>query len=181
MLIGGGLHGELRLSPYKGLSQMLLVPGTHVVEQRSSPLGLLSVVESTQMPLRHAPGLSLLATQEPPAQLGVFTDGDGMTAITQDSGERAALEWLDQTTSALPYHLRGIEHALILGAGTGADVLQADYHGVPHITAVELNPQVIDLVRDRYAGVCRASLPAGEPCTSMRRAASWRAAPGATA
>ncbi len=151
VLIGGGLHGELQLSPYKGLSQTLLVPGTHVVAQRSSPLGLLSVVESTQVPLRHAPGLSLLATQEPPPQLGVFTDGDGMTAITQDSGERAALAWLDQTTSALPYHLRGIEHALILGAGTGADVLQADYHGVPRITAVELNPQVIDLVRDRYA------------------------------
>lgn len=148
----GGLHSELQLSPYKALSQTLLIPGMRVIEQRSSPLGLLSVVESTQVPLRHAPGLSLLATQEPPAQLGVFTDGDGMTAITRDTGDRAALAWLDETTSALPYHLRDIGQALILGAGTGADVLQAGYHGVGHITAVELNPQVVALVRDRYAG-----------------------------
>jgi hypothetical protein len=151
VLIGGGVNSELVLSPYKGLSQSLLIPGTRVTETRSSPLGLLSVIESPQVPLRHAPGLSLLATQEPPPQLGVFTDGDGMTAITQDRGERAALAWLDQTTSALPFHLRDIGHALILGAGTGADVLQADYHRVPRITAVELNPQVIALVRDDYA------------------------------
>lgn len=151
VLVGGGLGSTLQISPYKGLSQTLLIPGARVVEQRSGPLGLLSVVESTQVPLRHAPGLSLLATQEPPPQLGVFTDGDGMTAITHDSGERAALAWLDQTTSALPYHLRDIEHALILGAGTGADVLQAEYHAVPRISAVELNPQVRALVRDRFA------------------------------
>jgi len=147
----GGLHSELHVSPYKGLSQTLLIPGTRVTEQLSSPLGLLSVVESAQVPLRHAPGLSLLATQEPPAQLGVFTDADGMTAITRDSGARGALAWLDQTTSALPYHLRDTGHALILGAGTGADVLQASSHDVPRITAVELNPQIIALVRERYA------------------------------
>ncbi|MGD2112517.1 MAG: SAM-dependent methyltransferase [Gammaproteobacteria bacterium] len=151
VVVGAGVNSELHFTPYKGLSQALLVPGTRIVDERSSPLGLLSVVESTQLPLRHAPGLSLLATQEPPPQLGVFTDGDGMTAITRDTGERAALAWLDQTTSALPYHLRDIGHALILGAGTGADLLQADYHGVPRITAVELNPQVIALVRDTYA------------------------------
>lgn len=151
VLVGGGLNGTLQFSPYKGLSQALLVPGTRIVEQLSSPLGLLSVVESTQVPLRHAPGLSLLAMQEPPPQLGVFTDGDGMTAITQAGGGRESLEWLDQTTSALPYHLHAIGHALILGAGTGADVLQADYHAVPRISAVELNPQVIALVRDRHA------------------------------
>jgi len=152
VLAYAGLYSGLKISSYKELSQTLRVPGTRVIEQRSSPLGLLSVVESAQVPLRHAPGLSLLATQEPPAQLGVFTDGDGMTAITRDTGERAALAWLDQSTSALPYHLRDIGRALVLGAGTGADVLQAEYHGVPSVTAVELNPQVVALVRDRYAG-----------------------------
>ncbi|MEZ5541817.1 MAG: SAM-dependent methyltransferase [Pseudomonadota bacterium] len=151
VLLGAGLNSELHLSPYKGLSQTLLIPGTRLTEQYSSPLGLLSVVESAQVPLRHAPGLSLLATQEPPPQLGVFTDGDAMTAITRDSGDRSALTWLDQTTSALPYHLHDIGTALILGAGTGADVLQADSLGVTRISAVELNPQVVALVRDRHA------------------------------
>ncbi len=152
LLVFGGLCSELHFSPYKALSQTLLIPGTRVTAQYSSPLGSLSVIESAQVPLRHAPGLSLLATVEPPEQLGVFTDGDGMTAITRDSGDRAALAWLDQTTSALPYHLHDVGHALILGAGTGMDVLQANYHRVPRVTAVELNPQIVGLVRDKYAG-----------------------------
>lgn len=151
VLVVSGLRSELHFSPYKALSQTLLVPGTQVTAQYSSPLGLLSVVESTQVPLRHAPGLSLLATQEPPAQLGVFTDGDGMTAITRDSGERTAFAWLGQSTAALPYQMHATGHVLVLGAGAGMDVLQALYHDVPQVTAVELNPQMIGLVRDRYA------------------------------
>lgn len=167
VLVVGGLRSELHFSPYKGLSQTLLVPGTRVTGEYSSPLGLLSVVESTEVPLRHAPGLSLLATQEPPGQLGVFTDGDGMTAITRDSGDRATFAWLGQSTAALPYQMQDTGHVLVLGAGTGMDVLQALYHDVPRVTAVEINPQMIGLVRDRYAGYAgqlyqRAEVHVGE-------------------
>jgi SAM-dependent methyltransferase len=137
-------------SPYKELSQMLRIGGVEVVAERSSPLGLLSVIESPRMPLRHAPGLSLNATAEPPGQVGVFTDGDGITVISRDKGERAAFSYLDQVTSALPYHLSQLQQVLVLGAGGGADVQQALYHGVKKIDAVELNPQMVDLVRDGY-------------------------------
>jgi len=152
MLLACGHYAALQVSPYKSLSQTLLVPGTRVIEEDSSPLGLLSVVESTQVPLRYAPGLSLLATQEPPAQLGVFTDGDGMTALTRYRGVRTDLDWTGQSTSALPYEMRQPGHVLVLGAGAGLDVLQAIRYGVPRVTAVELNPQMIALVRDRHAG-----------------------------
>lgn len=54
------------MSQYKGLSMALDVPNARVVEERSSPLGLLTVVESPSVPFRHAPGLSLANTQEPP-------------------------------------------------------------------------------------------------------------------
>ncbi|MCD2450003.1 SAM-dependent methyltransferase [Methylicorpusculum oleiharenae] len=142
----------LTISPYKDLSQLLRIPGTRIVEQHSSPLGLLSVVESSQMPLRHAPGLSLNADTEPPPQLGVFTDADAMSAITQYDGNPETIRYLDQTTSALPYHLQKLRSVLILGAGTGSDVLQARYHEIAHIDAVELNPQTVDLVKEKYAG-----------------------------
>jgi hypothetical protein len=141
----------LEMSPYKGLSQSLRVKDSRVIAQRSSPLGLLSVVESPTIPLRNAPGLSLNATTEPPLQLGVFTDGDGLSVINQYTGEPETLAFLDQLTSALPYHLRPVERALILGAGGGADVLQALYHHTPHIDAVELNPQFARLVSTDYA------------------------------
>ena len=137
-------------SPYKGLSQMLRINGVEVVDQYASPLGLLSVVKSPQVPLRHAPGLSLNATTEPPPQLGVFTDGDAMTVLTQGDNKRERFTYLDQLTSALPYHLKKIEKVLVLGAGGGADVLQALYHQASTIDAVELNPQMVQLVRQHY-------------------------------
>ncbi len=142
---------EPRISPYKELSQALRIPGTRVIETRSSPLGVLSVIESPALPLRHAPGLSLNASTEPPPQFGLFTDAGGMTAITRYRGKREELAYLDDMTSALPYHLLQPRNLLVLGAGGGADMLQAIYHAAGHIDAVEINPQVIDLMRSRFA------------------------------
>jgi len=141
---------ELELSPYKGLSQALRITGAKLVSQSSSPLGLITVVESPVIPFRHAPGLSLNANDEPPEQVGVFIDGDAMTAITHYSGDRKTLAYLDQLSSSLPYHLSPIDNVLILGAGGGAEVLQAKYHNVKYISAVELDKQIIKLVKTDY-------------------------------
>jgi hypothetical protein len=139
------------MSPYKGLSEALNISGTRVIEQHSSPLGLISVTEHTGIPLRHAPGLSLTASAGPPSQLGIFVDGDGPSAITTARGDPAALAYLDQLTWALPYHLKQPQRVLILGAGGGSEVLQARQLGAGHIDAVELNPQIVTLVKDTYA------------------------------
>ena len=85
---------------------MLRIPGTQVIDRYASPLGLINVVKSAVTPLRYAPGLSLNASSEPPEQLAVFTDADNMTAIDRFDGNPATLSYLDQTTSALPYHLQ---------------------------------------------------------------------------
>jgi len=142
---------SLRPSEYKELSQTLRIDGTRIVAETSSPLGVVTVVESARVPLRHAPGQSLNATTEPPPQLAVFTDGDGLSALTRYDGRREPLAYLDQLTSALPFHLLERPRVLVLGAGAGADVLQAIYHGARTIDAVELNPQVVDLVQRRFA------------------------------
>ncbi|RLA13360.1 MAG: SAM-dependent methyltransferase [Gammaproteobacteria bacterium] len=142
---------EPRISPYKGLSQLLRVSGTRVIAERFSPLGLVSVVESEAIPLRHAPGLSLNSRIEPPAQLGLFINADGLSAITRYSGDRAELAYLDDLTSALPYHLKVPKRVLVMGAGGGAGILQALYHDSGRIDAVEINPQVVDLVGVRFA------------------------------
>jgi spermidine synthase len=138
------------ISPYKGLNQLLRVPGTRIVAERFSPLGMINVVESETVPLRHAPGLSLNANIEPPEQLGLFINGDGLTAITRYSDDRADLAYLDYLTSALPYHLQAPKRVLLLGAGGGAGILQALYHDAGRIDAVEINPQVVELVRVRF-------------------------------
>jgi len=142
---------SLRLSDYKELSQTLNIAGTRIVAERSSPIGLVTVVESAQVPFRYAPGLSLNATMEPPPQLAVFTDGDGMSALTRYDGRREPLAHLGLLTSALPFHLLREPRVLVLGAGAGADVLQALYHGARAIDAVELDPQIVDLVQRQFA------------------------------
>ena len=140
----------LNMSPFKNLPQALHISGTKVIAEHSSPLGLLSVVESSHVPWRHAPGLSLNATVEPPQQLGVFSDGEAMTAITRYEGGREQLAYLDNMTSALPYHLNTLNHVLVLGSGGGAEVLQARYHDAADIDAVELNSQMAMLIKEEY-------------------------------
>ena len=138
-------------SPYKELSLALRVPGTRVIAELSSPLGRLTVARSPTVPFRHAPGLSLAARAVPPEQLGVFTDGGAMTAITRYDGNPGPIAYLDFQSAALPYHLLESPSVLILGAGGGADVLLSRLHGARAIDAVELNPQMVDLVRGDFA------------------------------
>ncbi len=145
-----GVWLQPSLSPYKDLSQALRVTGTSIIDQRSSPLGLIAVMESTKIPLRYAPEASLHLASEPPAQLGVFIDGNGPTVITRVS-EESHLDYLAQFTSALPYALKEPENVLVLGAGGGTAVLQGLQLGAQEVTAVELNPQIIGLVKTTYA------------------------------
>ena len=151
LLFVSGVSLKLQLSPYKSLQQVLRINGTSIIAESSSPLGLISVVESRDIPLRHAPGQSLHSTHEPLPQLGVFTDGDNMTVLTRYPEEDMKLAYLDQTSSALPYHLKPISNVLVLGVGGGADVLQARFHQVKKIDGVELNQQMIQLVKNNFA------------------------------
>ena len=142
---------ELRMSPYKGLKQTLEVMGARVLREQSSPLGLLTVVSSPTIPFRHAPGLSFGTRFEPPEQLAIFTDGDAMTMMTRYTGNEAALGYMDDVTQALPYRLLQDPRVLVLGAGGGTDVLFALHHGARRVDAVELDPQLVQLVAKTYA------------------------------
>ncbi len=145
-------HLELRISEYKGLAQALQVIDSRVLLNASSPLGLVTVVDSPTVPPRHAPGLSFATRHVPPEQLAVFTDGDGMSAITRYDFRPESVAFLSDVTAALPFALLDAPSVLVLGAGGGADVLLALYHGARRVDAVELNPQMSRLVRENYAG-----------------------------
>lgn len=137
--------------PYKGLSQALLVDGTRITLERSSPLGRVSVIESPRVPLRSAPGLSLSSTSEPPDQLGVFTDGDNLQVITAASDDDERLAFLAETTSALAYRIAMPRTVFVPGAGGGMEILRAQLFGAQIVDAVELNPQVADLLRVEFS------------------------------
>lgn len=140
----------LVITPYKGLPQTLLIPGTRIIDEQSNPLAVISVVASADVPFRHAPGMSLSASAEIPPQLGVFSDGDGFSAITQYSGDTAELAYLDALTSALPYHLVTQPRTLVVGA-SGDAILQAVGGGAVQVDAVEINPLRNALLESRHA------------------------------
>ena len=142
---------ELITSDYKDLRQALRVKDARLVAQRTSPLGVVSAVESPLVPLRLAPGLSLGATAGPPAQIGLFVDGQAAGAVTRYDGDSAPLAYLAQTTSALPYVLLHEPRVLVLGSGAGGDVLQALVHGARRVDAVELDGQVTAMVQEDLA------------------------------
>ncbi|MDP2810767.1 MAG: hypothetical protein Q8O34_11525 [Rhodocyclaceae bacterium] len=143
---------QLVASDYKDLRQALRVKEAHVVAQRTSPLGVVTVVDSPLAPLHHAPGLSLNAAAGPPLQLGLFVDGQAAGAVTRHDGDTAPLAYLGDTTSALPYRLLDRPRILVLGAGAGGDVLQALVHGARRVDAVELDGQVTAMVQEDLAG-----------------------------
>jgi hypothetical protein len=166
ILINSTTYWQLQISPYKDLSKTLNISGTKLIKQQSSPLGLLSLVESPQIPFRFAPGLSLYNSQEPPEQLALFSDAANMTVISRYPDQVKQLSYLDQLTSALPYHLANIQQLLIVGVGGGSDILQALFHQTlfhqtlahqtqahqtGQVDALELNTQIIDLLSNQLA------------------------------
>jgi spermine/spermidine synthase len=132
----------LRVSEFKELSQALRIPGTRLIEERSSPLALLSALESRVVPFRFAPGLSLTFVGSIPEQIGVFSDASSFSPIARQS----TTIYLDFVPTAVPYHLRRLSSVAVIGAGGGSEVLSALAHGADDVTAVELNPQMVDLV-----------------------------------
>ncbi len=58
---------------------------------------------------------------------------------------------LRQTIFGLPYWMPGREKALIIGLGGGPDILAALLSEVSDIDGVEINPQMISIVRDEFS------------------------------
>jgi len=135
---------EVRLSPYKGLSQALLYPEAEVVWSRWNAFSRVDVIESQGV--KSAPGMSLAYPGSLPPQLGLFTDGDNLSPIPQPE----KLDFVDYLPVSLPYHLRPQAKALIIEPKGGLDVLVALHGGASSVVAVESNPLVIEVARDAF-------------------------------
>ncbi|MDH7484713.1 MAG: hypothetical protein QHJ81_00380 [Anaerolineae bacterium] len=136
---------DVRLSPYKGLSQALLYPGARVI---FSDWNAFSRVDLLQSPgVRQLPGLSYTYTAAPPPQLGLTVDGDDLTAVPLIANPQADLAFSDYLPAAIAYRLRPGARALILEPKGGLDVWAALAEGAAAVTAVESNPLLITAAR----------------------------------
>jgi len=137
------------MSQYKMLPQLLEMPDTRTIARSEGPLGRIDVVSGDA--IHHAPGLSLQYTESIPPHVVVITDGDATSAV-YDCSRREDWAFLDHTTAAGAYHLGKRPRALILGAGGGSDIGLALFHGCDRITALEMNPQIVELMRGPLSG-----------------------------
>jgi hypothetical protein len=142
---------HLRPSEYKSLSRTLLVPGTEIVAERSSPLALLSVVRSPRVPFRHAPGLSLAYDGVLPDQLGIFSDGEGPSAVDRFGADDGSSSYRDFQISSLAYLFTRSPRVLIVGLGGGEEVVSALGRGAESVMVIERNRQARALLEAELA------------------------------
>ncbi len=142
---------HLRLSPYKGLSQVLRFPDAEVVWQQWNAFSRVDRVTSSA--IRSAPGLSLSYTGKLPAQDGLFVDGDNLSPVVRVEGSQDASGLQGFTAylpAALPYQLRPGGWALVLEPQGGLDVEVALRQGAGAVVAVESNALLVEAGGDAY-------------------------------
>lgn len=82
-----------------------------------------------------------------PETMFVFTDGGAGSVMVRFDGDLQEVADLRQSLEYLPFELDPVDHVVILGAGAGKDVLLALLAGAKQITAIEVNPAMIQVTR----------------------------------
>lgn len=160
--IAGGvlLNGlpDVQPAPYKDLARSLDAYGAELDSTSAGVAGVVQVVRNEQVPLRHAPGMSLQAVQLPPPQQAVFVDGDAAGVLGDYRDEFGTQAYFRQLAAALPFTLREGPITAVFNAGVGEGVARALALGASKVTAVEPNPQLPTLACGTYrldsAAVC---------------------------
>jgi predicted membrane-bound spermidine synthase len=106
-------------------------PGSHVTQSGWNAYSRIEAVEGLP-----APTLARL-----------YIDSDAWTSIHTWDGNLASVSGLKDSYRALPFKLEPRAQTLVIGPGGGADVLAALASGSQKVTAVELNPLMLQFVR----------------------------------
>ncbi len=149
--VGLALHAgfapvELRVDQYKDLATLQRWErqgsARHVLS-RTGPRARLDVYSS---PLLHTVMFAgLTATAAPPPQYALLADGHHAATVLRIASQEAAAV-LDHTPMSVPYRLLERPRVLLLGEAGGTNVWLARRMGAAHVTVVQPNPQVVELM-----------------------------------
>jgi hypothetical protein len=81
----------------------------------------------------------------------LLIDAAAGTPIQEFTGDLYWVSFLRYDLTSFVYHLVDRPETLVIGPGGGRDVLAALASGAPHVTAVEVNPAVVEAVRGPFA------------------------------
>jgi MFS family permease len=118
------------IPPDKTMFQILVAPGGRIVDSAWSNFARVDLVSGSN-----------------PDELYAFTNAGAGSYMYRFDGDLNKVVWLTQQLEYLPFINFSPKKTLILGAGAGKDVLQALLSGSEQITAVEINPGMVDITR----------------------------------
>ncbi len=133
---------QLRTSPYKSLSYALQYPGARVIYRAWNAFSRIDVVHSGG--IHSVPGISYRFLEPLPALDGLLVDGDDLSPILDPEADVSFVAYLP---NAVAFHLRPQAHTLILEPRGGLDVSTALALSRGPVTAVEVNPLIVDAAR----------------------------------
>jgi len=136
---------ELRLSPYKALSYALQHPGAQVIYSRWNAFSRIDLVRSAS--IHSFPGLSYRFLQPLPVQDGILVDGDDLSPLLQPGADTTFASYL---ASSVAYRLKPDARVLILEPRGGRDIVAALALGARSVTAVEVNPLIVEAAAHIY-------------------------------
>jgi hypothetical protein len=140
-LSGNSILGIV-ISPYKGLSQAKLYPGTEVIFGRWNAISRLDILVGAG--IRQLPGLSYVYSDVVPKQHGISVDADSLQPITLiDPEEFYAAPFMPES---IAFQINPDARVLIIEPSGGLGVLQALSGKVKSIDAIISNPIVVDSV-----------------------------------
>jgi spermidine synthase len=120
-------------------------PGTHALRLWNSFSRVDVSPVFAGMPIMWGPSPKMFEKRWLAQQVDLFIDGDAGTTAYRFDGNFAAVEFLKYDVTNLAYFLPNRERGVVIGVGGGRDVLSAALFGLREITAVELNPILVDL------------------------------------
>jgi spermidine synthase len=138
----------LPMSDFKELSQAENLISAKKELEIFGPFGLITVLDTTAY--HYLPDLSLNCPYPLPRQKGLFLDGNTVGAINEFSGNLSDIRFMNYRTTSVAYKILDRPHVLIIGGGSGTEILNAMYHGALSISVVELNRDIIHLMQGPY-------------------------------
>lgn len=84
-------------------------------------------------------------------QLYLNIDSGAATVITKFDGSIEPLEHLKYDVTALAHYLRNPTSVLVIGVGGGRDILTSLVFGQRHVTGVEINPDILHVLTNRFS------------------------------
>ncbi|HYA13799.1 MAG TPA: hypothetical protein VEF33_05625 [Syntrophales bacterium] len=138
----------LPMSSFKDLAQAENLLDAKKEMEVFGPLGLVTVLSSPAY--HYFPDLSLNCPYPLPRQKGLFLDGNTVGAVNEFSGDLNDIHFMDYRTNSLAYKLLKHPDVLIIGGGSGTEILNAGYHKARSVSVVEMNADIVHLMQEAY-------------------------------